>query len=95
MIGISPILSKEMTAWLIRAADAQGIAYQREVMPRTTGTNADHIATARAGVETGLVSIPLKYMHTPVEMAAISDIEDAGKLLAALVKDFAREGAGV
>ena len=95
MIGMAPILSSYMTARLMHAARAQGIAYQSEVMPGKTGTNADHIATVRAGVETGLVSIPLKYMHTPVEMAAISDVEDTGKLLAAMVKYFAQEGAGV
>ena len=94
MIGAAPILSADMTARLIKTAQARSIPHQHEVMPGTTGTNADRIAAARAGVATGLVSIPLRYMHTPVEVVALADVENTGRLLAGLVEDFAREGAG-
>jgi len=94
MIGVAPILSREMADRLIRVAEAQSIPYQHEVMAGPTGANADHIAATRAGVATGLVSIPLKYMHTPVECAALPDIENTGRLLAAFVKDFAAERGG-
>ncbi|MCL2856811.1 MAG: M20/M25/M40 family metallo-hydrolase [Oscillospiraceae bacterium] len=91
MIGVAPILSKEITEGLQAAAKAEGIPHQYEVMGGSTGTNADHIATVRAGVSTGLLSIPLKYMHTPVEVVAASDIEQTARLIAVFVKDFAEK----
>ena len=86
MIGISPLLSGEMSDSLIQTAKAEGIPHQLEVMPGGTGTNADQIATTRAGVRCGLLSIPIKYMHTPVETLALCDLEETGRLLAAFVK---------
>ena len=50
-----------------------------------TGTNADGIALSRGGVRTGLISLPQRYMHTPIEVVRLSDIEAVGKLLAAYV----------
>jgi len=95
MIGVSPILSGEMSDALIQTAKDSGIPHQLEVMAGGTGTNADHIATTRAGVKAGLLSIPIKYMHTPVETLALSDLEQTGKLLAAFVKQFGeKEGGG-
>ena len=91
MIGTAPILSGEITGWLFEAAKTVGIPYQHEVMGAGTGTNADHIAVTRAGVPTGLLSIPLKYMHTPVEVAAVSDIEQTARLIAAFIEDFAKK----
>lgn len=57
-----------------------------------TGTDADAIASARTGVPSGLVSIPLKYMHTPAEVVQIRDVEDVGRLLAAYVLDSDKGG---
>jgi len=94
MIGNAPILSKEVTQALIAAAKTADIPFQHEILPRSTGTNADHIAISRGGVKTGLVSFPLKYMHTPVECVAISDIENTGRLIAEFVKSFSQGGAG-
>ena len=94
MIGHAPILDKQLTARLLETAHTAGIAHQHEVMGGRTGTNADHIATVREGVRTGLVSIPLAHMHTPGEVAAIGDIQATGKLLAEFVKNFAGEGGG-
>jgi len=94
MIGTAPILSGEIARRLIQTARARGIPYQREIMAGGTGTNADHIAATRAGVLTGLASIPLKYMHTPVEAVALSDIEETGKLLAGFAQDFGKGGGG-
>jgi len=89
MIGVAPILSGEMTEGLISVAKAQDIPHQHEVMGGPTGTNADHIAISRTGVRTALLSIPLKYMHTPVEVVAAADIEQTARLIAAFIKDFA------
>lgn len=82
MIGISPSLSREMSAALIETAKRNDISYQIEVMSGKTGTNADAIGVTKSGVKTCTVSIPLKYMHTPVETISIYDVECTGKLLA-------------
>lgn len=83
MVGISPTLDREISHDLIALAKQNNIPYQTEVMKGVTGTNADVIGTVRGGVRTGLVSIPLKYMHTPVEVIDIQDCENVAKLLAA------------
>ena len=49
-------------------------------------TDADAIHFSRAGVPTGLVSVPSRYMHSPVEMVSVTDIEAAAKLIAAFAK---------
>ncbi|MCL2033459.1 MAG: M20/M25/M40 family metallo-hydrolase [Oscillospiraceae bacterium] len=91
MIGFSPVLDNGMSNMLCRLAEKNGIPFQAEVMGGKTGTNADWIATSRAGVKTALLSVPLKYMHTPVESVAIDDVENTAKLLAAFVKELAQE----
>lgn len=82
MLGISPLLSKAVTDDLKRAAESKGIKFQYEVMGGKTGTNADHVALTRSGVKTGLLSIPLRNMHTPVEVVDIADIESVANILA-------------
>lgn len=85
MIGISPILNRGMFDELVGLAKEQEIAHTLEPMGGRTGTNADSISVAAGGVRTGLLSIPMKYMHTPVEMVQISDVEAVGKLIAAYI----------
>lgn len=82
MIGVAPTLSKEVSKALINTAKANNIPYQIEVMNGKTGTNADAITVSKGGVKTCTVSIPLKYMHTPVEVVSIVDVENTGKLIA-------------
>jgi endoglucanase len=53
---------------------------------RYSGTDADAIQVSRAGVPTGLVSVPVRYMHSPVELAAVEDIEAAARLIAAFAQ---------
>ena len=88
MVGVSPSLSKSLSNRLIQIAKDEKIPYQIEVMGGTTGTNADAIGVTRGGVKTATVSIPLKYMHTPVEVISISDIENSARLIA----EFLRNG---
>jgi endoglucanase len=83
MIGIAPILSRAMSDGMIEVAKANEIPFQREVMGGKTGTNADVIATSRGGVAAALLSIPQKYMHTPIETVAVEDVENTGRLIAA------------
>lgn len=88
MIGVSPILSSEVTEALKRSAEENGIPYQTEVMGGATSTNADVISVSRGGVKTGLVSIPLRNMHTPVEIIDTADVEKTAELLAKYILSF-------
>lgn len=84
-IGISPVLSKELTDELIDLAKCKSIPYQHDVMPRTTGTNADHISVSKGGIKTALLSIPLRNMHTGVEVVDIYDVEKTADLIASFI----------
>ena len=53
---------------------------------RSTGTDADAIHISRAGIPTGVVSVPLRYMHSPVEMVQLDDVENAARLIAAFAR---------
>ena len=67
---------------LIEAAESLDIPYQLEAASRGTGTDANAIQLSRSGVATGLVSVPLRYMHTPSEVVALGDADAAADLLA-------------
>ena len=82
MIGISPVLDREMTGELRDYAGKFDIPWQSEVMGSSTGTDADDISVSRGGIRTALISIPQKYMHTPVEVVDIGDIRAVAKLMA-------------
>ena len=81
MIGISPCLCKEIYNELISLARKEKIPYQFEVMPQKTGTNADHILSSKGGIKTGLLSVPIRYMHTMSEVLDLKDIEHTSNLL--------------
>jgi len=91
MIGFAPILSHSISRKLCDLAKEENIPFQTEIMGGKTGTNADQIASTRSGVVTGLVSIPQKYMHTPVEAVSVADVENTGRLLAAYIRSLGRE----
>jgi putative aminopeptidase FrvX len=73
---------------LLAAADKAKVAYQIGAEPRGTGTDANAIQLSRGGKAAALVSVPLRYMHTPTEVLALSDIEDCVKLLSRFVLDL-------
>ena len=85
MVGWAPGLDAAMCLDLERTAAARRIPFQQEVMGGDTGTDADAIAGTRAGIPTALLSIPLRYMHTPAEMADVADVENTGRLMAAYI----------
>lgn len=85
MICISSSLSAEMSKALIDAAESSRIPYQLEVCPSATGTNADVIAVAKSGIKTGLVSIPIRNMHTQAEVADVRDAESTAQIIAAYI----------
>lgn len=76
---------------LVEAAKKNGFPYQVEGEPRGTGTDANAIQLTRAGVAAGLVSIPLRYMHTTVEMIALGDAEQAAQVLTTFCLDLTAE----
>jgi putative aminopeptidase FrvX len=80
--NLSPIVSDG----LIAAAEEAGIAYTLEADSRSTGTDADAIQFARAGIATGLVSCPNRYMHSPNEIVDLEDLENCARLISAYVK---------
>lgn len=86
MIGFSPILDHALSRRLQRLAEEENIPYQNEVMGGRTGTNADTLSLLQGGVCCGLISIPLRYMHTSVELVSLSDLKAVGKLLAAAIR---------
>ena len=66
-------------------AEKYEIPYDMEPLPNSSGTDAIALQIARAGIPTAVIGIPLRYMHTVVEMVSLKDIQRAGRLLAELV----------
>ena len=83
VIGRGATLSPRIFELLVEAAEAASIAHTVEASGRATHTDADAIQVARAGIPTGLVSIPLRYMHSSVEMVDLDDVEATVELVAA------------
>jgi endoglucanase len=78
------VVSRALNDLLDEVAAAEGIEVAIEVSGRQTGTDADTVHLSRKGVPTAVVSIPLRYMHSPVEVVQLSDVEATIKLLTAL-----------
>jgi endoglucanase len=83
--GWGPNIHPGIYSALEQAAKRVEIPLAREVIPAQGGTDAFALQIAGEGIPTGLVSIPLKYMHTPVEVVSLKDVRRAGRLLAEFV----------
>jgi len=83
VIGRGSTLSPKMYELLVEAAEDEGIEYSVGASGRGTSTDADMIQISRSGIPTGLVSIPLRYMHSPVELVDLGDLEATVELVAA------------
>lgn len=81
MIGISPVLDRAISKKLIETAEKCNIPYQLEAMGERSGTDADMIAVTGSGVKTCTLSIPLRNMHTEVEVADVGDLRAVCDLL--------------
>jgi putative aminopeptidase FrvX len=87
--GSGPVISRGSTLspavfeLLVEAAEAENIPHTLAASGNSTHTDADAIQISRSGVPTGLVSIPLRYMHSPVEMVDLADVEATVALIAA------------
>jgi len=84
-IAVGPNFHPGLVARLREVAEAEEIPFQVEAIPGRSGTDAWAIQVTREGVPTALVSVPCRYMHQPVEMLDVADVERAARLLAALI----------
>jgi len=91
-LGSGPVIARGTTLHplifelLHETAETEEIPFTVESLGRGTGTDADAIHVSRAGIPTGLVSVPCRYMHSPVELASLDDIGAAARLIAACAK---------
>jgi putative aminopeptidase FrvX len=96
-LGSGPVITRAtnlspiVTDGLIEAAEEEGISYTLEADSRYTSTDADAIQFTRAGVATGLVSAPNRYMHSPNEIVALEDLENCARLIAAYAKSLKKD----
>jgi putative aminopeptidase FrvX len=81
-----PSMHPKVFELLHDAAEAEGVPFSIEVSRGHTNTDADAVYLSRLGVATGLVSIPLRYMHTPVEVVELDDVEQVVRLLVAFAR---------
>ncbi|MDN5360131.1 MAG: endoglucanase [Thermotogaceae bacterium] len=88
VIAKGPVLTKIVSKGLIDCAQDNGIAFQYELLPSRTGTDADQIQLE--GFPVGLISIPLAYMHTTFEKINVGDIKETGRLLALFGSELKR-----
>jgi endoglucanase len=94
-LGSGPVIARGTTLHplvfelLHEAGEAEGIPFTVDSLGKGTGTDADAIHLSRAGVPTGLVSVPCRYMHSPVEMVALHDLDAAARLIAAFARRLA------
>ncbi|MGN6166645.1 MAG: M42 family metallopeptidase [Solirubrobacteraceae bacterium] len=86
VIARGTVLHPRVFELLHETAEQEGMPFAVESLGRRTGTDADAIYVSRAGVPTGLVSVPVRYMHSPVEMVALEDIDNAARLIAAFAQ---------
>lgn len=90
-IGVGPNMTGWMTKRLRDKAEGLNMPYQLEVMTGDTGTNAWGMQICREGIATAILSLPLRYMHTPVEVIDREDLKRVGQLLCAFTLDLGKE----
>ena len=81
VLSFAPAVHNNVLKMLFEVAKKNDIAYQRSALSRASGTDTDAFAYSNEGVASPLISLPLKYMHTTVEMADLSDIDNVIKLM--------------
>jgi putative aminopeptidase FrvX len=88
-LGSGPVISRgstlnqRMFELLFETAEEEKIPFTVEASARATGTDADAVHISRGGVPTALVSIPIRYMHSPVELVQLDDVHACARLIAA------------
>lgn len=87
-VCVGPECDRQLNAALRQAATALDIPLRPEVCPRVTGTNGTEIQVSRAGVPVSVLSVPVRNMHTPVELASMDTAESAVRLLVKFLTDL-------
>ncbi|HCP32365.1 TPA: hydrolase [Candidatus Acetothermia bacterium] len=82
IIARGPNINPKLFKLFVETAKEEKIPYQIEGAPRGTGTDANAIQLTRAGVATGLISVPNRYMHSPCEIVHLGDLENIARLIA-------------
>ena len=90
-IAIGGTIHPKLREKMVKIAEKYNIPFQYEISPSSTGTDADAVQLTREGIPTLCLSIPLRYMHTSVEVVDIKDIENTAKLLAFFVASITEE----
>lgn len=96
-VGGGPIIARganinpRVFELLLATAEAEKIAFQVASAARGTGTDANVMQLSRGGMATGLLSVPLRYMHTPNELLSLEDLENTARLLAAFCARITRQ----
>lgn len=88
-LGLGPNIHPKLHAGLKAAAERLEIPHSVEAMALHSGTDAFGVQVAREGVPTMVVSLPLRNMHTPVEIVAVKDVQRVGRLLAEFISGLA------
>jgi endoglucanase len=83
VIGRGATLNERLFELLERVAERERIPFTVEASGRSTGTDADAVHLSRSGVPTALVMIPIRYMHSPVEVVQLDDVDACARLIAA------------
>ena len=94
VIGRGPNCTRWMSSRLEETAKRLDMSCQIEVMAGHSGTNGWPLQISREGIATAVLSVPLRYMHTPVETVCRSDLSDTAKLLAEFIRGIGEEAAG-
>ncbi|MEZ4795520.1 MAG: M42 family metallopeptidase [Flavobacteriaceae bacterium] len=81
VIAYAPAVQQKLRDLIVSAAEANKIPFQRAALSRATGTDTDAFAYSNSGVASALISLPLRYMHTTVEMVHREDVENVIKLI--------------
>ena len=81
VLSYGPAIQNNLRDMIISVAEENEIPFQRLALSRATGTDTDAFAYSRDGVASALISLPLKYMHTTVETASLSDISNVIELI--------------
>ncbi|WNH12024.1 M42 family metallopeptidase [Thalassobellus suaedae] len=81
VVAYAPAVQQKLRDLITETAEAKKIPFQRSALSRATGTDTDAFAYSNGGVASALISLPLRYMHTTVEMVHKDDVENVIKLI--------------
>jgi endoglucanase len=96
-LGSGPVIERgsnlhpRVSELLRETAEAEGIPFTLAASARHTGTDVDAMHLSRGGVPCGLIGLPLRYMHSPVEMVDLGDVDAAARLIAAAARRLAAD----